>query len=1399
MRFVSIILVLILVSPQVWGSPTESSQHDDHSSLEGSKGILESYSMEVRVAFARASDIGSYEESVISQTESWGVVTGIPIEEHYRTIARPDSSEPVRFLKGSYIWTFTDPSGALERLSRSLESGEIEIFVPQVKMHSTPQLVPNDPEFGEQWHLNNSGQTTSGLYLEDANVSGVWDAYNGSGVVIGIYDDAVEYDHPDLYPNYLSQYSYDWCSDDTDPSPNNSGEAHGTAVAGVAAAAGNNSIDVTGAAFGASIAGHRFIACGHYDWEYAEALSHENDIIDIYHNSWGPGGCGGSCDLVGLGGWTAAAIEDSVYNGRSGLGNIYVWSNGNDLEHGSNGNYNGWTNSRYTIAVTAITHFGVQTWYSEPGANVLVTSHSNGNPDSLGYEGITTTDITGTWGYESGDVTHGFGGTSSSGPLVSGVIALVLEANQNLTWRDVQHILVHSSRKNDANDSSWNVNGAGLLVSHKFGFGAVDAGAAVSLAENWTGSGEETNVTYENLTAEVDIPNGGSSWTEVGFSVTEDIILESVDIVVNIEHSDWEDLEIVLESPSGHESWLAQEGGVGGGSYYYWKFGTVQHWGESSFGNWTLKVRDPGSSNSGDGTLTWASVYFHGVDAEDYDNDGYSNGLDSDDDDDSLNDADDDCSTGDLGWTSNSSTDYDTDGCQDSGEDLDDDNDGFEDQNEIDCNTDSLDSNSTPIDTDADSVCDYVDEDDDNDGLTDVNENGVYNTDPLDNDTDDDGLSDYEEVIQYFTDPLSNDTDGDSLDDYQEVTTYGTNPLSNDTDMEGLSDYEEVIQYFTDPLSNDTDGDSLDDYQEVITYGTNPLSNDTDGDLLDDYQEVIIAGTDPLSVDTDNDGLDDYAEVSIAGTDPLNNDTDGDGLSDGAEANFWFSDPLVFDPDADSDQFYHFNDCDDSDPLVNPEGTEVLNGVDDDCDDLIDEGFNQTDQDGDGLSDWSEYHQHGTNVTNPDSDGDGMSDLEEVEVYFSDPLFTDPDSDSDGHYWFDDCDDNDSSLSPSVPESLDGVDNDCDTQIDEDFFWSDSDNDGLTDYIEYYDYNTNPNNNDSDGDGLLDGTELFGTMSDPLTFDPDQDLDGWYHFQDCDEDNASVNPGMEELLNGADDDCDGEFDEIFFDKDSDGDGITDYSEFHNYSTDPNSDDTDGDGLRDKVEIMSNESDPLVPDFDIDGDGFYEFEECDDGDSLIYPGSQERWNGKDDDCDGLIDEWVDRLGVIVPSLDEYRMTTFYANGEVYDGRSNSNLPPHNWDSANETFSISLTGIQTSVGAEISWSMGSYKLEPNASQGSGVISLLQIDCRNTISELEAYLCEEGSSNQTIKGIISEEEFYTEIEWKIYVSIWVEEETRSEFSIVGYSVAIETLVLSAAVTLLVAIGAFMGLRILRKDSRH
>ena len=888
----ALILLLSLAAPLASGEITiEQSDH------------LSTYSRNVQLAFDRCELVDHVGDWLVVSDHLEGEATILP----HAVLVESD-------LKTVRVW---------------MDEGRIEAACPQIELDREPRWVPNDPRFGDQWHLQNTG-LTSGTTGEDANLTGAWESYLGTGVMIGVVDDGVDTDHADLSTNYDDTHDWDYCGNDGNPNPTR-WDAHGTAAAGVAAATGDNGQGTSGAAPDAGLAGLLLIACSTTDTRESAALNHENQVMDIYSNSWGPGDNGRTLEAPGP--LMMAAFEDDVANGRGGLGNIITWAAGNGLSNDDDSNKDGYANARQTIAVTAITHHGDQSWYAEPGANILIAAHSDGDG-----EGITTTDIEGSDGYTNGDYTDDFGGTSSATPLVSGVIALVLEANANLTWRDVQHILVHSARQNDKNDGSWNVNGAGHDVSHKYGFGAIDAGAAVALAENWTDVDAVMNVTTGTMNVNTDIPDDtGTALTDT-VTVSEALQVEHVEVVVDIDHTYRSDLEIILTSPSGTQSVLAQEHSDSGNDYSDWMFMTVHNWDESSAGNWTLSVEDVSGGDSG-AWNEWELI-IHGV-----------------------------------------PTEWDSDG----------------------------------------------------DGLTDENETDVHGTDPDDVDTDDDGLTDHDEIVNLSTDPLDADSDDDTLSDGAEVSLYGTNPLSNDTDGDGL----------TDP-------------QEILFYG---------------------------------------------------------------------SDPTVFDPDVDADGWYHFQDCNDTDPNIHPGMTELLNRVDDDCDDDIDEGFAQIDSDNDGLSDLAEYYDHLTNRTNPDTDGDGLGDGDEVLTHGTDPLVPDPDADADGWYHFEDCDETNASIHPEAIEFLDGIDNDCDLQVDEDFRNQDSDGDGLQDLIEFNLFLTDPFDDDTDDDGLFDGEEVNITFTDPLVPDPDADGDGFRWFQECDDGNATIHPDASEAWDGIDNDCDESVDE----------------------------------------------------------------------------------------------------------------------------------------------------------------------------------------------------------------------------------------------------------------------------------
>ena len=186
MRVASLVILIIIFAP--FGQVL--AEDDDGSAPVIVNDVMKSYSKTVQAAFDRVSDIEMYDEDSLDEVNSWLVVTGVAMEDHHNTEAKPDDSEPVTVLWGSYIWTFDDAGTAVEALTMSLEKGEIESFSPLIEKVFSPKFEPNDPYFDDQWHLYNSGQT-NGVAGEDANVMGVWDSFNGSGVVISVIDDGV--------------------------------------------------------------------------------------------------------------------------------------------------------------------------------------------------------------------------------------------------------------------------------------------------------------------------------------------------------------------------------------------------------------------------------------------------------------------------------------------------------------------------------------------------------------------------------------------------------------------------------------------------------------------------------------------------------------------------------------------------------------------------------------------------------------------------------------------------------------------------------------------------------------------------------------------------------------------------------------------------------------------------------------------------------------------------------------------------------------------------------------------------------------------------------------------------------------------------------------------------------
>lgn len=501
--------------------------------------------------------------------------------------------QPVKvapFAPLMYVFKAPSPRQSLEQANALHASGLVLGAWPNWYRARAVRLT-NDPLSSRQWHLSNQGQG-GGTPGADVNIGTAWEAYPGSpDQVIAIVDDGLEIEHEDLRDNVRPGLSWDWVEGKDDPS-GSSRDTHGTSCAGVAAARGFNELGVIGAAPLAGLAGMRVLGA-ETDVNEAEALSLHHDVVSIYSNSWGPIDDGQR--LEGPGPLTREALRNGAINGRGGKGNIFVWAGGNGRQSSDNSNYDGYANQRYVIAVAASTDEGSQAGYSEPGANLLVNVPSSG-----GRSAVTTTARMAPDGSSMSNYTEKFGGTSAAAPLAAGIVALMLHANPDLTWRDVRWILAGTATKNDEQDPDWSRNGAGLWVNHNHGFGRMDASAAVIEAALWGGLPPEQSVEARREVNE-SIPDDDPTGVTSDITISDQLVVEFVDVYFSAsDHTYWGDLEVVLTSPAGIKSILAQKH-TAGRSYRYdnWRFGSSRHMGESSQGQWTLTVRDLWAQDTG--------------------------------------------------------------------------------------------------------------------------------------------------------------------------------------------------------------------------------------------------------------------------------------------------------------------------------------------------------------------------------------------------------------------------------------------------------------------------------------------------------------------------------------------------------------------------------------------------------------------------------------------------------------------------------------------------------------------------------------------------------------------------------------------------------------------------------
>jgi subtilisin family serine protease/subtilisin-like proprotein convertase family protein len=572
-------------------------------------------STEVAQAFHRSSNLSQYTANELAGATQW--VVNLRPGTSPLQLANALGIPATRLVVPSWIRnTFIVETGGIGQLSNTQLRSRLDnfagdrFFYPLVGESPVPDSIPNDPFVAEQWGLLNFGQIPNGKPGEDANLPAAWARYDGTGVQLAVLDDSIQGAHPDLAGNFRSDLSFNYLTNVPDPSPDGSEPSHGTAVSGIAAGVGNNSVGIAGAAYNADLVGLRILGDQYSDFKLSQALTHRMDEIDVYNNSYGPV----STTYFGQDPLVVSALEAGATQGRGGLGANYIFSAGNDRLANANTNYTDFTNSIYTLAIGAVDHRGEIATYSTPGASLFAVTSSQGD---FGEPGILTTDITGSAGYngpgigDAGqddfsdfDYTSTFNGTSASAPLASGIVALMLQANPGLSYRDIQHIIARTARKIDPGSAGWRTNGDGFHVHHDYGFGAIDAAAAVKMAEVWARVPTMQSIAFDvpsTFMFEEGVTSGVNFLVRLQPAAGDELFsIEHVQLQFTgsqLMHRSPGSLSIRLISPTGtvseladaHSNFAFPEDGFGG---FSWTFSSVHHWGENIPGVWRVVVDD---------------------------------------------------------------------------------------------------------------------------------------------------------------------------------------------------------------------------------------------------------------------------------------------------------------------------------------------------------------------------------------------------------------------------------------------------------------------------------------------------------------------------------------------------------------------------------------------------------------------------------------------------------------------------------------------------------------------------------------------------------------------------------------------------------------------------------------
>ncbi|BAZ15557.1 peptidase S8/S53 [Calothrix sp. NIES-4071] len=493
--------------------------------------------------------------------------------------------KPVEGLANTFVFLVGPDAteNPIKIANRLQKLTEVLVAEPNVIIRQEPHYRPRDTLYPQQWYLNNNGghqlAPSSSIFVEQA-----WDITRGvRSVVVAIVDDSFDLNHPDFQGNGKVVAPRNLKDDNFLPLPGGTQSSHGTACAGVAVAE-ENGTGIVGVAPGCALMPIR--TTGFLDDESIEeifdwAVKKGASVISC---SWGA-----SAVYFPLSLRQRAAITRAATKGRSGKGCVILFAAGNanrpidgtlneknwvkNVVYADTKWLSGFAIHPDVIAVAATTSLGKKAAYSNWGKSISVCAPSNNAPPGMWFQttgyvyttppiaaalpglGVLTTDQLGAAGYDKGDFTSDFGGTSSATPVVAGVAALILSANPNLTAQQVKKILQETADKivdSDPDPQLGMREGRYDASGHSqwFGYGKVNAHRALRAAQQYksaTSAIKEITGKNENR---LTIPDNDRQGMKSLIVITDSSLVKNIEIGINITHDFLGDLEIYLISPN---------------------------------------------------------------------------------------------------------------------------------------------------------------------------------------------------------------------------------------------------------------------------------------------------------------------------------------------------------------------------------------------------------------------------------------------------------------------------------------------------------------------------------------------------------------------------------------------------------------------------------------------------------------------------------------------------------------------------------------------------------------------------------------------------------------------------------------------------------------------------------